>query len=453
MVNFIYKQAQSVTENDFAAFDVLLKNADGYLREKNGKGSEFLGWRDLGIRADSEEHLHIKACAKRVRENSDVFLVVGVGGSYLGARAVIEYLKSPYHNQLKTGDPEVYFIGNSFSGGELKNILALCEGKRVSINVISKSGTTTESSVAFRLLREYMEERYGREGAAERIIATTDANRGALLTLAKREGYECFVVPDDVGGRFSVLTAVGLLPAAVAGIDTDALLNGALAQRDSIFNSGIDSPVYKYAVFRNIMLARGKAVEVLVSYDPDFRFIGEWFKQLFGESEGKDKKGLFPASVTYSSDLHSIGQFIQDGTPVLFQTICRAGRLDENSPVIPFEEENGDGLNYLSGMTMAEINEKALLGALLAHRDGGTESVIIDFGGKDAYSLGTLIYFFFAACAISGYMLGVNPFDQPGVEGYKRNMFTLLGKPGYEEGKDELLKEITTLQKKSTNNL
>ncbi len=452
MVNFIYKQAQSVTEDDFASFDVLLKKADVYFREKSGKGGEFLGWRDINIRPDSEEHLRIKACAKRIRENSDVLLVVGVGGSYLGARAVIEYLKSPYHNQLKTGDPEVYFVGNSFSGGELNNILALCEGKRVSLNVISKSGTTTESAVAFRILREYMEERYGREEAATRIVATTDANRGALLSLARQEGYECFVIPDDVGGRFSVLTAVGLLPAAVAGIDTDALLNGALAQRESIFKSGSDAPVYKYAVFRNIMLSRGKAVEVLVSYDPDFRFIGEWFKQLFGESEGKDEKGLFPASVTYSSDLHSIGQFIQDGTPVLFQTICRAGTTEMNSPVMPFEEENADGLNYLAGMTMAEINEQAMLGALIAHRDGGTESVIVDFGGKDAYSLGTLIYFFFAACTISGYILGVNPFDQPGVDEYKKNMFTLLGKPGYESGKAQLLNEIASIRKKSLNN-
>ena len=452
MVNFIYKQAQSVRDKDFAPFDVLLKKADIYFREKNGKGNEFLGWRDLSIRPDSEEHRKIKECAKRIRENSDVLLVIGIGGSYLGARAVIEYLKSPYHNQLKTDGPEVYFVGNSFAGGELNNILALCEGKRVSLNVISKSGTTTESAVAFRILREYIEKRYGREEASKRIIATTDANRGSLLSLARREGYECFVIPDDVGGRFSVLTAVGLLPAAVAGIDTDALLSGALAQRESILNSGTDSPVYKYAVFRNIMLTRGKAVEVLVSYDPDFRFIGEWFKQLFGESEGKEKKGLFPASITYSSDLHSIGQFIQDGSPVLFQTICRAGRTEANSPVIPYEEENADGLNYLANMTMAEINEQAMLGALIAHRDGGTESVIVDFGGKDAYSLGTLIYFFFVACTISGYILGVNPFDQPGVEEYKKNMFTLLGKPGYEAGQEKLHNEIASIRKKSLNN-
>ncbi len=445
MVNLRYKQIESVSEADFDAFDKKLAVADGFLRNKNGAGNDFLGWRDLGIRKDSEEHIRIKACAERIREMSDVLIVVGIGGSYLGARAVIEYLNTPYHNQIKDGNPEVYFLGNSFSGGELNTVLKLCEGKRVSLNVISKSGTTTESAVAFRILREYMEKRYGREEAAKRIVATTDAERGALLSLAKQEGYECFVVPDDVGGRFSVLTAVGLLPAAVAGIDTDKLLDGAVAQREEIFEKGLESAAYKYAVLRNIMLNRGKTNELLVSYDPDFRYMGEWFKQLFGESEGKDKKGLFPASVTYSSDLHSLGQFVQDGTPVLFETIVRPTAEDKNSPIIPFDEENGDGLNFLSGTTMDDINEKAMMGTLLAHRDGGTESIIIDFGGKDAYSLGELIYFFFASCAISGYILGVNPFNQPGVEAYKKNMFALLGKPGYEEGKEELLKKISVI--------
>lgn len=445
MINFRYKQAESIKECDFSAFDGLLAQADKHFREKSGKGNDFLGWRDLGVRVDSEEYARIKACAERIRKNSDVLLVVGIGGSYLGARAVIEYLKTPYHNQLNDGNPEVYFLGNSFSGCELNTVLKLCEGKRVSVNVISKSGTTTESAVAFRILREYMESRYGKKEAAERTVATTDANRGALLSLAKQEGYECFVIPDDVGGRFSVLTAVGLLPAAVAGVDTDALLNGACDMRDSIFASGLDNAAYKYAVLRNIMLKMGKTNELLVSYDPDFRFMGEWFKQLFGESEGKDKKGLFPASVTYSSDLHSLGQFVQDGSPILFETIVRAVNPDPESPKIPFDEQNGDGLNFLTGMSMDDINEKAMLGTLLAHRDGGTESVIIDFGGKDAYSLGELIYFFFASCAVSGYILEVNPFDQPGVEAYKKNMFALLGKPGYEAGKEELLKKIASI--------
>ncbi len=445
MVNLRYKQIETITDADFAAFNDRLAVADGYFREKNGPGNDFLGWRDNCVQPDSEEYARIKACAARLREISDVLLVVGIGGSYLGARAVIEYLKTPYHNQLKTGDPEVYFLGNSFSGGELNAVLSLCEGKRVSVNVISKSGTTTESAVAFRILREYMEKNYGREEAAKRIVATTDANRGALLSLAKQEGYECFVIPDDVGGRFSVLTAVGLLPAAVAGVDTDKLLAGAIAQRDSIFASDLDNPAYKYAVLRNIMLERGKTNELLVSYDPDFRFMGEWYKQLLGESEGKDKKGLFPASVTYSSDLHSLGQYVQDGAPILFETICRAVNPDPNCPVVPFEESNGDGLNFLTGVTMDEINEKAMMGTLLAHRDGGTDSIILDFGGKDEYSLGELIYFFFAACTISGYILGVNPFDQPGVEAYKKNMFALLGKPGYEAGKEELLEKISKI--------
>ncbi len=445
MVNFKYKQFENLSDADFAVFDDRLKIADKYFREKNGPGNDFLGWRDLNVRPDCEEYARIKACAERIRANSDVLIVVGIGGSYLGARAVIEYLKTPYHNQLETGDPEVYFLGNSFSGGELNAVLALCEGKRVSLNVISKSGTTTESAVAFRILREYMENRYGRKEAAERIVATTDANRGALLSLAKQEGYECFVIPDDVGGRFSVLTAVGLLPAAVAGVDTDALLEGAIAERNEIMNSGLDNPCYKYAVLRNIMLERGKTNELLVSYDPDFRYMGEWYKQLLGESEGKDKKGLFPASVTYSSDLHSLGQFVQDGSPIMFETIVRAVNPDPNSPKIPHDEANGDGLNFLTGATMDEINEKAMMGTLLAHRDGGTDSAIIDFGGKDEYSLGELIYFFFAACAVSGYILGVNPFDQPGVEAYKKNMFALLGKPGYEEGKAALLEKIASI--------
>lgn len=445
MVNFRYKQFETLKESDFKAFEERLAVADKYFREMNGPGNDFLGWRDLNVRPDGEEYARIKACAERIRNNSDVLIVIGIGGSYLGARAVIEYLKTPYHNQLKNGDPEVYFLGNSFSGGELNAVLSLCEGKRVSLNVISKSGTTTESAVAFRILREYMEKRYGREEAAKRIVATTDANRGALLSLAKQEGYECFVIPDDVGGRFSVLTAVGLLPAAVAGVDTDALLQGAIDQRDAIMSAGLDNPCYRYATLRNIMLSRGKTNELLVSYDPDFRFMGEWYKQLLGESEGKDKKGLFPASVTYSSDLHSLGQFVQDGSPIMFETIVRATNPDPNSPKIPFDESNGDGLNFLTGATMDEINEKAMMGTLLAHRDGGTDSAIIDFGGKDAYSLGELIYFFFAACAVSGYILGVNPFDQPGVEAYKKNMFALLGKPGYEEGKAALMEKIASI--------
>ena len=442
MVEFKYKQAESLGESDFAAFAEKLEAADGFIKNANGRGSDFLGWRDLGVRPESEEHARIKAAAKRIRAESDVLLVIGIGGSYLGARAVIEYLKTPYHNQLEKGDPQVYFIGNSFAGGEFNAVMSLCENKRVSVNVISKSGTTTESAVAFRLVREYMEKRYGKSEAARRIYATTDARRGALKSLADKEGYECFVVPDDVGGRFSVLTAVGLLPAAVAGVDTDLLLQGAVDERAKLFAQGLDNAAYKYAVARNIMLSRGKKCEVLVSYDPDFRFMGEWYKQLFGESEGKEHKGLFPASVTYSSDLHSLGQFVQEGSPILFETIVRPAKGENDSPVVPTDAENGDGLNFLAGQTFDGINERAMLGTLLAHRDGGTESLIVDFGGKDEHSLGELIYFFFLACAASGYILQVNPFDQPGVEAYKKNMFTLLGKPGYEAGKEALEEKI-----------
>lgn len=439
MTGFRYKQAQSVSGDVFAKYSQRLADADRHIKTGDGRGSDFLGWRDIGVRPGGEEHEKILAAAKRIREQSDILLVIGIGGSYLGARAVIEYLKTPYHNQ-KSGT-QVYFIGNSFSGGEYETVMSLCEGKRVSVNVISKSGTTTESAVAFRFVREYMESRYGREEAARRIYATTDARRGALKSLADTEGYECFVVPDDVGGRFSVLTAVGLLPAEVAGVDTTALLEGALAEREALFAAGLENPAYKYAVIRNAMLDSGRKCELLVSYDPDFRFMGEWFKQLFGESEGKEKKGLFPASATYSSDLHSLGQYVQDGSPILFETVVRTENSPA-SPAVPKDGANGDGLNFLSGMTFDEINEKAFLGTLLAHRDGGTDTLIIDAGEKNERCLGALIYFFFIACAASGYILGVNPFDQPGVEAYKKNMFALLGKPGYESAAAEINEKI-----------
>ena len=445
MVKFRYSQIENISEPDFDAFKERAAEADRHIKQGDGRGNDFLGWRDLGVRADGEEFKKIKAAAEKIKKNSDVLLVIGIGGSYLGARAVIEYLKTPYHNQLKDGYPEVYFIGNSFSGSEFNAVMALCEGKNVSVNVISKSGTTTESAVAFRMIKGYMESRYGKAEAADRIYATTDKARGALLSLAKQEGYECFVIPDDVGGRFSVLTAVGLLPALVAGVDCEQLLRGAQSEREILLNSGLDNDAYKYAIVRNIMLEKGKKTEVLVSYDPDFRFMGEWFKQLFGESEGKEHKGLFPASVIYSSDLHSLGQFVQEGTPVLFETIVKTKNPDKNSPKVPFDEANGDGLNFLSGSTMDDINEKAMLGTLLAHRDGGTQSGIIEIENKDEFSLGELIYFFFIACAASGYILGVNPFDQPGVEAYKKNMFALLGKPGYEESKDLLLEKIKSI--------
>lgn len=435
MTGFRYKQAQSVSEDVFAKYSQRLADADRHIKTGDGRGSDFLGWRDIGVRPGGEEHEKILAAAKRIREQSDILLVIGIGGSYLGARAVIEYLKTPYHNQ-KSGT-QVYFIGNSFSGGEYETVMSLCEGKRVSVNVISKSGTTTESAVAFRFVREYMESRYGREEAARRIYATTDARRGALKSLADAEGYECFVVPDDVGGRFSVLTAVGLLPAEVAGVDTTALLEGALAEREALFAAGLENPAYKYAVIRNAMLDSGRKCELLVSYDPDFRFMGEWFKQLFGESEGKEHKGLFPCAAIFSTDLHSLGQFVQDGSRTLFETVVRF-KTAKHGFAVANDSENADGLNFLSGMDMAEINEKARLGTLIAHTEGGVPNIIITSEAKKPYEVGKLIYFFEIAVAISGYMLGVNPFDQPGVESYKKNMFALLGKPGYEDMKAAL---------------
>lgn len=439
MIKFNNSNINSISGSDCSAYSDRLAVAHDRIWNGTGRGNDFLGWRDLPACYDREEFLRIKNAAERIRASSDILLVIGIGGSYLGARACIEYLKTPYHNNL--GGCEVYFIGNSFSGKELATVLYLCEGKDVSVNVISKSGTTTESAVAFRIMREYMASRYTKEEQRDRIFATTDAKRGSLKALANEEGWECFVIPDDVGGRFSVLTAVGLLPAAVAGVDIDALMCGAAEERSSIIEAGLGNDAYKYAVLRNLMLERGKSVELLVSYDPDFRFMGEWFKQLFGESEGKESKGIFPASAIYSSDLHSLGQYVQDGQRILFETVCVATEADSGDIAVPFDEANGDGLNFLADMHMDGINKKAMLGTMLAHRDGGCDTAFIEFPRRDERSLGALIYFFFIACAASGYILDVNPFDQPGVEEYKKNMFALLGKPGYEERLAEIEKK------------
>ena len=347
-------------------------------------------------------------------------------------------MKGPYYNTIRQGVPEVYFSGNSISGSNLADLLKICEGKRVSVNIISKSGTTTEPAVAFRVFRKLLEERYGEEEAARRIYCTTDKARGTLKALADEKGYECFVVPDDVGGRFSVLTAVGLLPIAAAGCDIDALMSGAQAAAKDYNVENIEqNPCYQYAALRNAFYRKGKSIELLVSYEPRFTMMAEWFKQLFGESEGKDNKGLFPASVTFSTDLHSMGQFVQDGARLMFETVVTIG--DNGSDVVIEKEENdGDGLNFLAGKTMSFVNEKAFQGTVLAHTDGGVPNLVISVDKADEEHLGRLIYFFEKACAISGYMLGVNPFDQPGVESYKKNMFALLGKPGYEDMKAEL---------------
>ena len=427
-----------IRENDIKGMLGQLEAAHNAVNLKNGLGNDFLGWVNLPFDYDKQEFDRIKAAAKKIQSDTDVLLVIGIGGSYLGARAAIEFLKGPYYNNVRDGVPEIYFSGNSISGSTLSDLLKICEGKRVSVNIISKSGTTTEPAVAFRVFRKLLEERYGEQEAAKRIYCTTDKARGTLKALADEKGYECFVVPDDVGGRFSVLTAVGLLPIAAAGCDIDSLMKGAQdAVRDYNIADIEKNPCYQYAVLRNAFYRKGKAVELLVSYEPRFTMMAEWFKQLFGESEGKDNKGLFPASVTFSTDLHSMGQFVQDGSRIMFETVVTIA--DNGSDVVIEEDKNnGDGLNFLSGKTMSYVNQKAFEGTVLAHTDGGVPNLVISVEKADEENLGRLIYFFEKACAISGYMLGVNPFDQPGVESYKKNMFALLGKPGYEDMKAEL---------------
>ena len=425
-------------ENDLTGLTPQIAAAHEMLHNGTGLGNDFLGWLDLPVNYDKEEFSRIKSAAKRICSDTDILIVIGIGGSYLGARAAIEFLKSPNYNALRKETPEIYFAGNSISGSALAEILELCENKRVSINIISKSGTTTEPAVAFRVLREMLETRYGKEEAAKRIYCTTDKARGTLKKLADENGYECFVIPDDVGGRFSVLTAVGLLPIAVSGADIDALMAGAAKAREEYSNADIEkNDCYRYAALRNALYRRGKDIELLVSYEPRFTMMSEWWKQLYGESEGKDSKGLFPASVTFSTDLHSMGQYIQDGKRMLFETVVTIDDCGADV-VIKEDEDNGDGLNFLSGKTMSYVNRKAFEGTVLAHSDGGVPSLVINMDKADEENLGRLIYFFEKACAISGYVLGVNPFDQPGVEAYKKNMFALLGKPGYEAEKAAL---------------
>lgn len=428
-----------VSDAEYDGLKPFVAAADALIREKNGAGSDFLGWVRLPEAYDKEEFARIKKAAEKIRSDSDVLLVIGIGGSYLGARAAIEFVKSPMYNNLKRdGSPEIYFIGNSISSTHLREVLSICEGKDVSVNVISKSGTTTEPALAFRVLKEYLEKKYGKDGAKGRIYATTDKARGTLKSLADREGYETFVIPDDVGGRFSVLTPVGLLPIAVANIDIDALMQGAADAMNAYADPDITkNPCYEYAVIRNILLRKGRTTEVSVGYEPYLWCFGEWIKQLFGESEGKDNKGLFPTSMIFSTDLHSLGQYLQDGMRTMFETVLWVNESKQEL-VVDTDPENLDGLNFLAGKSMHEINKKAFQATALAHMDGGVPSVVLELKDASAYSLGHLIYFFEKACAISGYLLGVNPFDQPGVEAYKKNMFALLGKPGYEEMKADL---------------
>ena len=414
-----------------------LTQAQSWLRTATGKGGDFVGWVDLPESYDREEFRRIQSAAARIRSDSQALVVIGIGGSYLGARGVIECLRSPNYNLLKKDTPNIYFIGNGLSAEALGEVMDLVEGVDFSVNVISKSGTTTEPAVAFRFFRELLEKKYGAEGAAKRIYATTDRARGALKSLADEKGYETFVVPDDVGGRYSVLTAVGLLPIAVAGIDIEALMAGAQEMRGICLKEGFDNPAWRYAAARYQLYRHGRRVEILAAYEPSFRFMGEWWKQLYGESEGKDGKGLFPASVEFTADLHSMGQYIQDGERLLLETVVRFGPFARAYPV-PYDEGNGDGLNFLAGKPMDFVLQQAMDGTYLAHVEGGVPNLVIQCGKKDERTLGGLIYFFEFACGLSGYLLGVNPFDQPGVEAYKKNMFALLGKPGYEALGEEL---------------
>ena len=406
------------------------------LESRSGAGNDFLGWLDLPVNYDKEEFARIKEAAKKIREDSDVLLVAGIGGSYLGARAVVEAVKGLYHNDTEDG-LKIYFCGNTISPTYLNDIIKVTRGKRFSINVISKSGTTTETALAFRVLRKLLEDSVGPEEANKRIYATTDRAKGTLKQLADAQGWPTFVVPDDVGGRYSVLTAVGLLPIACAGIDIDALMKGAADAREAYSVCSKDNDAYRYAMTRNILYRKGKVVETLAAFEPDFTMMNEWYKQLFGESEGKDQKGLMPTSCIFSTDLHSMGQFLQDGSRTIFETYVDIKNTREDFYIEPLEG-NFDGLNFLADQNMSVVNRKAMEGTILAHNDGGVPIGVIEVDSLDAYNVGYLIYFFWKACAVSGYLLSVNPFDQPGVESYKKNMFALLGKPGYEDRKAEL---------------
>ena len=443
-LKFNSKYSESiVSPADIKAIAPKAVKAMDTLMLKTGEGNDFLGWIDLPTNYDKEEFDRIKKSAEYIKKNADVLIVIGIGGSYLGARAVVEAVKSYNYNLLAKDTPQIYFIGNSISPSSLNEIVSLCDGKDVCVNVISKSGTTTEPAIAFRVFRELINSRYSKEEAAKRIFCTTDAHKGTLKELADKEGYETFVVPDDVGGRFSVLTAVGLLPIAVAGIDIDALMLGARNAQNELCDTDIEkNPALKYAAVRNCFYNKGKKMECFVSYEPNMTMFNEWLKQLFGESEGKDGKGLFPVSCVFSTDLHSLGQYIQEsGSDKMFETVVKFNNC-LNDYVIDEQEGNIDGLNFLAGEKMSVVNDKARLGTLLAHTEGGVGNLIVEVEKLGAEEIGYLIYFFEKACAISGYILGVNPFNQPGVESYKKNMFALLGKPGYESEKEKLEKQL-----------
>lgn len=435
-VKFDYsKTAGYVHEHEVESMKALTESARKLLLSKSGAGNDYLGWIDLPVDYDKEEFARIKKAAEKIKSDSDVLVVIGIGGSYLGARAAIEFLGHNFFNSVSKDlrkAPEIYFVGNSISSNYLAGLVDVIGDRDFSVNIISKSGTTTEPAIAFRVFKKMLEEKYGKDGAAKRIYATTDKAKGALKKLADAEGYEEFVVPDDVGGRFSVLTAVGLLSIAVSGVDIDELMAGAASARKRCIENDFDNnDAMQYAALRNIMLRKGKSVEILCDYEPSLHYTLEWWKQLMGESEGKDNKGLFPASVDLTTDLHSMGQFIQDGSRIMFETVLNVEKTSREI-VIEKEDEDLDGLNYLAGKTMDFVNKCAMNGTILAHTDGNTPNLRVDIPEQTPFYLGELFYFFEFACGLSGYMLGVNPFNQPGVESYKKNMFALLGKPGYE---------------------
>lgn len=439
------KAAAFLPEQGLSCMQEAAEAAFRTLTEHSGEGNDFLGWLDLPVNYDKEEFARIQKAAAKIQKDSEVLLVIGIGGSYLGARAAIEFLRHNFYNMVGADvrkTPEIYFVGNSISSTYISHLMDVVSGRDFSVNVISKSGTTTEPAIAFRIFKKLLEEKYGKEAAAGRIYATTDKARGALKKLADEEGYETFVVPDDVGGRYSVLTAVGLLPIAVSGADIEGLMQGAADARESCLKAPFaENDAMQYAAARNYFYQNGKGVEILANYEPSLHYVSEWWKQLYGESEGKDRKGIFPASVDLTTDLHSMGQFIQDGSRIMFETVLE---VEQPTCELVLEEEpvDLDGLNYLAGKTVDFINKSAMNGTILAHTDGEVPNLMVHISAQDEYSLGQLFYFFEFACGVSGYMLGVNPFNQPGVESYKKNMFALLGKPGYEKEREELLKRL-----------
>lgn len=447
-ITFDYSKALTmINEDELARLQPLISHYHGQLHQKLGSGRDYLGWLDWPVTFDRAEYARLQKTAEEIRAKCDAFIIIGIGGSYLGAKAAIELLTHTFHNQLpktKRQYPEIYFLGHQLSSTYMSHLLELLEGKELCVNVISKSGTTTEPAVAFRWIRKYMENKYGSQEASKRIYATTDSQRGALRQLASKEGYETFMIPDDIGGRYSVLTAVGLLPMAVAGIATDDVLSGAQQAYQRFKQPNLDkNPCYQYAALRHLLYQQGKLIEILVSSEPNLNAFSEWWKQLFGESEGKNNKGIFPTALTFTTDLHSLGQYIQDGHKHLFETILSVDQTPDEI-IIPEDDDNIDGLNYVANQTIQHINKVAIKAASFAHADGGIPNLNISIPTLSAYYFGQLVYFFEKACALSGYLLGVNPFDQPGVEAYKQNMYALLGKPGYEQEKRLLEKRINS---------